>query len=70
MDHHLQHGPITKLAQALEVSDEARVITVGAPPYKIVHTNKGAPPPPHACGALCARSSHPAQEEGARRARR
>jgi len=30
-----------KLSQALELSDEARVITLAAPPFRIVHTNKG-----------------------------
>ena len=38
--------PITKLAEALDVSDQARVITVAHAPWKIVHTNKGAPPAP------------------------
>ena len=33
---------LTKLAVALENTDEARVVTLGTAPYKIVHTNKGA----------------------------
>jgi len=32
--------PITKLAQALEISEQPRVITVATSPWKIVHTNK------------------------------
>ena len=42
----LMSRPITKLAQALELSDDARVITLGRAPYRIVHTNKSEPPAP------------------------
>jgi hypothetical protein len=40
---------IASLAQALEISDEARVITLGKAPFRIVHTNRGErrAPPPH-----------------------
>ena len=37
------HDP-KKVAEALKLSADARVVTVGAEPYRIVHTNKGAPP--------------------------
>ena len=32
---------IDKLSTALEISEEARVVTVGSAPFRIVHTNKG-----------------------------
>ena len=36
---------LNTVAQALQVSREARVITVGTSPCQIVHTNKGAQRP-------------------------
>ena len=42
---------LDRLAQALEITDEARVVTLGVPPYKIVHTNKGASSAPR--GPCC-----------------
>ena len=42
---HQGPGRISTLSEALQVTpDEARVVTLGYPPYQIVHTNKRKEP--------------------------